>query len=175
MGPEATCLDVGYTCYKLPDAGYTWYKRFVQGIKGGGWSRTRPCCMHWHALGSRRLGLSLGLFVIALVPVLVMATPSQTHRFVCVACQERGTFTTTYPTARAVKIHIGKSTPCRAAELGVREIVLETRPTDAMVGGTGAAGPAPILRHQPPGWALQCQQKVGVGVYYRYTMYILSI
>ena len=85
------------------------------------------------------------------------------------------THSTAYPTARSAKIHIGKSTPCRAAELGVREIVLETRPTDAMVGGTGAAGPAPILRHQPPGWALQCQQKVGVGVYYRYTMHILSI
>lgn len=92
-----------------------------------------------------------------------------------VSLVRNATHSTAYPTARSAKIHIGKSTPCRAAELGVREIVLETRPTDAMVGGTGAAGPAPILRHQPPGWALQCQQKVGVGVYYRYTMYILSI
>ena len=36
---------------------------------------------------------------------------TQTHQFVCVACEERCTFTTAYPTARAAKIHIGKSPP----------------------------------------------------------------
>ena len=32
--------------------------------------------------------------------------------------------------------------------MGVKEVELETRPTDAMVGGTGAAGPAADLRNQ---------------------------
>ena len=40
---------------------------------------------------------------------------------------------------------------CLAAGLGVKEVELETSPTDAMVGGTGAAGPAPDLQHQPHG------------------------
>ena len=40
---------------------------------------------------------------------------------------------------------------CKAAGMGLRTIVLETRPTDTMVGGSGAAGTVPDLRHQPPG------------------------
>ena len=50
-----------------------------------------------------------------------------------------------YPTLRAVKTHIGKSPVCLATCLGVKEVELETRPTDAMVGGAGAAEPVPDL------------------------------
>ena len=55
-------------------------------------------------------------------------------------------FVTPYPTL--FKTHILKCPVYRAADSGVKEVELETRPTDAMVGGTGAAGPAPDLRHQ---------------------------
>ena len=124
---------------------------FLPDLKAGSWFRTRLCCMHWHG----RVVQSVPLALI-LAGTLMM---TQTHRFICVACEERGTFTAAYPTARAAKIHIGNSPPCRAADAGIREIALETRQTDAMVGGSGAAGPAPDLRHQPPGSAWLCKKK----------------
>ena len=78
---------------------------------------------------------------------------TQTHRYICVCCEEleHSTFTSAFASVRAAKTHIGMSPACRAAGLGIRELVLETRQTDNMVGGSGAAGPAPDLRHQPPG------------------------
>ena len=42
--------------------------------------------------------------------------------------------------------YAGRQAP--GAGLGVKEVQLETRPTDAMVVATGAAGPAPDLRPQ---------------------------
>ena len=61
-------------------------------------------------------------------------------------------FVTPYPTltGRAVRTHIGKSPVCQAAGLGVKVAKMETRPTDAMMGGTGAAEPAQDLLHKPP-------------------------
>jgi hypothetical protein len=43
------------------------------------------------------------------------------------------------------------SKPCFAAGLGFREIHVESRPGDVMVGAGGAAGHAQDVRHQPPG------------------------
>jgi len=57
-----------------------------------------------------------------------------------------------YPTARSANMHIAKTTQCRLAGMGVKTVVVETRATDTMVGGSGAAGPVPDLRHQPPGY-----------------------
>ena len=111
------------------------------------------------------IGTYLGIGTDSAGALRVVMAQTVKHRFVCVACEKRGTFTDTYLTVRAAKTHIGKSPPCRAADLGIREIVLETRQTDAMVGGSGAAGPAPDLRHQPPGSARKCKKKVGVGIY----------
>ena len=67
----------------------------------------------------------------------------------------------------AANIHITKTAVCKAADKGIKTIRLETRPTDAMVGGSGAAGPAPNLRHQPPGPnpAPFYVKNVGVGIY----------
>jgi len=57
-----------------------------------------------------------------------------------------------YSTRRAAAIHVGKSPQCRALGLGVREIsVAAGTGADVMAGGAGAAGPAPDVRHQPPG------------------------
>ena len=55
----------------------------------------------------------------------------------------RGKFITPYLALRAVTTHIGKSPVCLgslAAGLCMKEAELEIRLTDAMVGGTGAAG-----------------------------------
>ena len=113
--------------------------------------------MHWHA--SVGLAFKLVLTVISAGTLMMMMT--QTHRFACVACDQRagGTFATAHPTASSAKIYICKSPPCRATDLGIREIVLDTRWTEAMVGGSGATGPAPDLRHQPPGSAWECKKK----------------
>ncbi len=55
-------------------------------------------------------------------------------------------------------IHVGKSPSCRKLGFGVREIIPQTRSgtgadhaADVTAGGAGAAGPAPEVRHQPPG------------------------
>ena len=49
-------------------------------------------------------------------------------------------------------IHVGKSPSCHKLGLGVREIRLAAGTgADVMVCGAGAAGPAPDVRHQPPG------------------------
>ena len=70
-------------------------------------------------------------------------------------------FVQPYFTLRAVRTQIGKPPVSLAAglgPLGVTEVELETRPTDAMVGGTGAAGPAPDLRNQTPGGRIFCKK-----------------
>ena len=52
-------------------------------------------------------------------------------------------------------VHVCHALPhtqsCLAAALGVKDVELETRPTDAMVGGTDAAGsiPLPCTRSTP--------------------------
>ena len=57
-----------------------------------------------------------------------------------------------YSTRRAAAIHVGKSPQCRALGLGVLEISVDAGTgADVMAGGAGAAGPAPDVRHQPPG------------------------
>ena len=63
---------------------------------------------------------------------------TQTHQFVFVGCVDRGydghMFVMPYPTLRAARMHMGKSPTCPAAGLGVKEVKMETRPTDSMVG-----------------------------------------
>jgi hypothetical protein len=63
-------------------------------------------------------------------------------------------FFETYPTERSANMHVAKTPQCRVAGMGVKTVVVETRATDTMVGGSesGAAGPVPDLRHQPPGY-----------------------
>ncbi len=51
----------------------------------------------------------------------------------------------------SVRRHIAASKPCREANMGIQEIILEARAGDVMAGGGGAAGPAPDVRHQPAG------------------------
>ncbi len=51
----------------------------------------------------------------------------------------------------SVRRHIAALKPCRDANMGIREILLEVRAGDVMAGGGGAAGPAPDVRHQPAG------------------------
>ena len=60
----------------------------------------------------------------------------------------------------AVLRHIAAAKPCRAADIGIREIQVEALPGDVMAGGGGAAGPAPDIRHQPPGDASLQQSTV---------------
>jgi hypothetical protein len=51
-----------------------------------------------------------------------------------------------------VRRHIAATKPCREANMGIREILLEARAGDVMAGGGGGAvEPAPAVRHQPAG------------------------
>ena len=105
-------------------------------------------------------------FVLAMTLLM-----TQTTQYVCVCCEQRGTFISAFPTIRAARTHIGRSCTCAAAGLGIQKIMLKTRQTNTRVGCSSATGPAPDLRHQPPGSTHFCKQKVGVG----YTIYIHRI
>jgi len=93
--------------------------------------------------------------VVSAVLLMSMASGRPVHtisRFVCMGCERQGEFRHLYGSRRAAAIHVGKSPQCRALGLGVREIsVAAGTGADVMAGGAGAAGPAPNVRHQPPG------------------------
>jgi hypothetical protein len=78
-------------------------------------------------------------------------------RFVCLGCQQNGQFQHLFTSRRAANIHVGMTKSCRTLGLGVREIhIAAMSGGDVMAGGGGSAGPAPDVRHQPPGafWIL---------------------
>jgi hypothetical protein len=65
--------------------------------------------------------------------------------------------------------------PCSAARMGFKEIQrLESWRSDAMAGGAEATGPAPEIRHQPPGPQFFLKTKVGVGVGYDIDISLIS-
>ena len=76
-------------------------------------------------------------------------------RFVCAKCSatgqlsSRGLFLS--PSLAAVHRHIAASRPCSAAKMGIREIQVDVRTSDVLAGAGGAAGSAPVVRHQPEG------------------------
>ena len=74
-------------------------------------------------------------------------------RFVCVNCTATGQLSSRglFLHRAGVRRHISASKACFAADLGFKEILVEARPGDVMAGAGGAAGPAPDVRHQPPG------------------------
>ena len=79
--------------------------------------------------------------------------PAPVRRFVCVHCTATGHLSSRglFLHRSAVLRHIRGSKPCFAADLGYKEIHVEARAGDVMAGAGGAAGPAPDVRHQPPG------------------------
>ena len=59
-----------------------------------------------------------------------------------------------FPNRASVRRHIAATKPCREANTGIREILVEARAGDVMAGGGGDApdaGPATDVRHQPAG------------------------
>jgi hypothetical protein len=77
-------------------------------------------------------------------------------RFICVNCSATGRLSSRglFLHRATVRRHISASKACFAADLGYKEIHVEARPDDVMAGAggaAGAAGPAPEVRHQPPG------------------------
>ena len=74
-------------------------------------------------------------------------------RFICVKCTETGQLSSQglFLNRASVRRHIAGSKPCFQAQLGFHEIHVQARAGDVMAGGGGAAGPAPSIRHQPPG------------------------
>ena len=64
----------------------------------------------------------------------------------CVGC--KGTCTL-FLTRKAAHVQNARNESCK--EKGIKCITVETRPGDREVGGSGAAGSIPDLRHQPPG------------------------
>ena len=74
-------------------------------------------------------------------------------RFVCAHCTNTGLLSSRglFLNQAAVRRHIAASKQCFKAGAGFREIQLSARPGDGMAGAGGGAGPAPDVRHQPPG------------------------
>ena len=66
--------------------------------------------------------------------------------------------------AKSAKIHVNRHSPmCKAAGLGYRELRVESRRSDAMAGGSVAAGSAPDVRHQPHG--ISRNNRLGYPIY----------
>ena len=87
-------------------------------------------------------------------------------RYVCAHCTATGQLSSAglFLNRASVRRHIAAAKHCRAADLGYREIQVEALAGDVMAGAGGAAGPAPDVRHQPPGDTPQeCLQR---GIYY---------
>jgi hypothetical protein len=86
-------------------------------------------------------------------PAALTGNGSAVTRFVCAHCTATGLLSSRglFHNRAAVRRHIAASKPCRAADLGFREIHVDVRAGDVMAGGGGAAGPAPDVRHQPGG------------------------
>ena len=133
----------------------------AEAYKIGYRSRDSRTQMHGVRLGQTR---SEGLVLISAVTPYM----TQTHQYVCLSCVDCRIIVKPYPTLRAVRTHIGKSPVCLTAGLGVKVVELQTRPTDAMVDGTGAARPSQDLRHQPPGRRMFCKKSRTRDILYIY-------
>ncbi len=74
-------------------------------------------------------------------------------RFIYVKCTETGQLSSQglFLNRASVRRNIARSKPCFQAQLGFHEIHVQARAGDVMAGGGGAGGPAPSIRHQPPG------------------------
>ncbi len=100
--------------------------------------------------------------VVTFIAIMSSAGPPATgrglgcgavSRFVCVHCTSTGKLSSRglFLARAAVRHHISATKSCREAGLGFREVHVEARAGDVMAGAGGAAGPAPDVRHQPPG------------------------
>ncbi len=87
--------------------------------------------------------------------------PGGVSRLVCVHCTSTGQLSSRglFLTRAAVRRHISASKSCREAGLGFREVHVEARAGDVMAAAGGAAGPAPDVRHQPPGDTECCERE----------------
>jgi hypothetical protein len=74
-------------------------------------------------------------------------------RFVCVNCTATSHLSSRWLFLHRAGVcrHISASKACFAADLGFEEIHVEALHCDVMAGAGGVAGPAPDVRHQPPG------------------------
>ena len=106
--------------------------------------------------------------VVTFISIMSSAGPTATgaglgcravSRFVCVHCTSTGKLSSSglFLTRAAVRRHISATKSCREAGLGFREVHFEARAGDVMAGAGGAAGPAPDVRHQPPGEKECCE------------------
>jgi len=108
-----------------------------------------------------RSAVLIRVAVWSLLLVGMAAARPVVSRFVCVGCEREGQFSRLFQTRRAASTRVGKSSICRKLGLGVREIsVVAGTAADVMAGGAGAAGPAPDVRHQPPGIYLQKKKDI---------------
>ena len=82
-------------------------------------------------------------------------------RFVCAHCTSTGQLSSggLFLNRASVQRHNAASKHCRAADLGYWEIQVEAQAGDVMAGVGGAAGPAPDVRHQPPGDTAHAEQR----------------
>ena len=99
MGKGSSHSTSGKSQSPSLDVGYTRDIYFWQGLKAGGWFRKGLCCMYWQG----KVASSVVLALISAGALLM----TQIHQYVCVCCEEHGTFTSAFPSVRAAKTQIG--------------------------------------------------------------------
>ena len=68
------------------------------------------------------------------------------ERFVCLGCGANSNF---FTSRVAASVHNTRNKSCNGT--GIKRIIIETRAGDREVGGSGAGGSIPYLRHQKAG------------------------
>ena len=88
-------------------------------------------------------------------------------RFVCVNCTATGHLSSRglFLNRAGVRRHIRATKACFAADCCFKEIRVDARAGDVMAGAGGAAGPAPDVRHQPPGKSIYYTRNFAVFVF----------
>ena len=136
------CLYTGWPCSNAP---YICHK-------------TRASLFHNHLARNAMTGIFLTLLLVAVMASTAGPDAGQpihcgVTRFVCVNCSATGHLSSRglFLNRAGVRRHIRATKACFAADRGFQEIRVDARPGDVMAGAGGAAGPAPDVRHQPPG------------------------
>ena len=80
-------------------------------------------------------------------------TSVRVDRYVCMGCQsgQSGHGATYFPTYKAAACHHASSRACNQSNRGIRLVTIQSKPSDRDAGCTGASGPWPPARPNPPG------------------------
>ena len=122
-------------------------------------SLERPlvCMRHWLSASVVTTALSLTVLLVcfSLDSDLDM-TSVRVDLYVCIGCLSGqsghgATYFPTYKSHKTAACHYARSRACNQSNRGILLVTIQSKPSDRDAGGTGASGPWPPARPNPPG------------------------